>query len=186
MGPRQHNAHRIVQHHLLARLQTLNQFRVDPDPHLAATRIHVDRPIVVDLQHRAIGRRRLGEFLHLVTKRRNALPGSLNGGRQLLVSCIGTRQFPFGVANLGLQTMEFSGRLDQATTQLGNLAFKIDRQARLQSRLAGRLRSTGSRLPLVGSIRDLVHRPTLPPAFDRTCVNGHSADPIHGVQKVGR
>ena len=60
------NAHGLVQDDLLTGIKALGCLLVDRDPHLAATRMDVGRPIVVQLHHGPVSRGGLGELLHLV------------------------------------------------------------------------------------------------------------------------
>ena len=105
-------------------MEAIYQFGVDADTHLPATGVHVGRTIVIQLQHRPVGRRRLGEPLDLVAEHGDSLPGRLDCGRQLLVSCIGTSQLAAGVTGFRLQEVDLTGRVDQTATEFGDLVLQ--------------------------------------------------------------
>ena len=127
VAPGQHDAHGVVEDDLLARGQVVCEVGMHPDAHLAAARMDVGRPVVVDLDHGAVGRGWLGELLDLLAQHGNALPGRLQGGVELLVAGVGPRQLPSGVPHLGLQEAQLARSLDQAPAEFGDLALKIDR-----------------------------------------------------------
>ena len=121
------HAHGLVQDDLLTGIKALGCLLVDCDPHLAATRVDVGRPIVVQLHHGPVRRGGLGELLHLVAQDGDPLPGRLQGGVQLLVAGVGPCQLAVGIPNLGFEATDLAGGVDQAASQFCHLLVSVVR-----------------------------------------------------------
>src|SRR5262245_5857422 len=86
VAARQHDVQRLVEHDLLTALQLADvELGMERDPHLAAGGEHVDGAVVVDLEERAVGRRRHRELLDLLAQRADVLARLTEGRRELFV-----------------------------------------------------------------------------------------------------
>ncbi len=97
-GSGQDHVERLVQHDL----RTAHEFfgldlRMERDAHLASTGEHIDRSIVVAIDERSIGRRRLTQLLDLLAEGGDVLAGLAEGVGQLLVLAHGLGQLSFGL-----------------------------------------------------------------------------------------
>ena len=96
---------------------------VEGHPHLAPPGEDVDRAVVVGAEEGAVGRRRLGQLLHLVAQVGHVLLGRLQREGQLLVLRDGLGQLALGLEQLLLQGLDPPRALLQTTPEDGDLLF---------------------------------------------------------------
>jgi len=114
----QDHVQRLVEDDLLAPSQLDPvDLGVHGHAHLPAPGEHVDGPVVVGVQERAVRAGRLRELVDLLAQRRDVLLRLLQGVGQLLVLRDGLGQLPLGLEQPLLEGLDTSGPLRQAPAQ---------------------------------------------------------------------
>ncbi len=98
--------------------------RVESDAHLAAARKDVGRAVVVAAQERPVGRRRLGQLVHLLAQGGDVLTGLTQGVGQALILREGLLQLALGLQETLFQRPHPLGRIRQPPPQQGHLLLQ--------------------------------------------------------------
>ena len=122
----EHDVQRLVQDDLLALAELLGfEAGMERDPHLAPAREHVDGPVVISAQVRAVRRRRLGELVHLLAQGGDVLLGLLEREGQLLVLRHRMCELALGLEQPLLERAHPPGRFLKPAPELGDLVFGL-------------------------------------------------------------
>ncbi len=120
--PGQDHVQRLVEDHLVPALEVLDvDVGMQRDPHLAPSGEHVDGSVVVGPEVCPVGRRRLGQLLHLLAQGGHVLLGRLEGEGQLLVLRDGLGELALGLEQLLLERLDPPRALLQPATEEGHL-----------------------------------------------------------------
>ena len=111
---------------------------MERDPHLAPPGEDVDGAVVVGTEERSVGRRRLGQLLHLLAEVGDVLLGRLQGEGQLLVLRDGLGQLALGLEQLLLEGLDPARALLEAPAEDGD--FLLGRLSPDPQRRRGRRR----------------------------------------------
>ena len=115
----------LVEDDLLAPDQlVVVELGVEGDPDLAAGREHVDGAVVVAGEERAVGRRRLGELLHLAAQLGDVLARLAEGVGELLVLGDGLGQLALGLQQALLEGAHPLGGVLELAPELDDLLLQ--------------------------------------------------------------
>ena len=126
--PGEDDVEALVQHHLGSPLERLLlDVGVQADPHLAATREHVDRAVFVASHDHAVGRRRLAELVDLVTQGGDVLASFTQRVAELLVLAHRVGELALGLEQAFLERAHPLGSVCDPPTKVGDLLVEHDR-----------------------------------------------------------
>jgi len=124
-GAGEHNVQLLIENNFGAP----NQFSgcdvgMKRNPNLASTGEDVDSSVVIVINERPVGGRRLAELLDFLPKRGNVIPSLAEGERQLLVLIDRLRQLTFGFEKALFKSANSFGSVLESTAERGHFLFK--------------------------------------------------------------